>query len=422
MVYALELRQRFPGTDVLVIDKLTRLGGLLRSEIVNGFTFDIGGSHVIFSSNREILSKMLNFLNNGFVKHERRSFIRIGNALVLYPLENGLYALPLEDRVEALITFLEAQISRMADWKPRNLNEWIHGFFGKWIAEKYLVPYNRKVWKRDLGEIDVDWVYTPGRLPIPNWRDVVKSAMGIITIGYSEQAVFYYPSIGGIQSLYNGIAREIQSLGVKFLSGYVIESIRRVGDEWVINGKIKARSIVSSIPLNELVTYMDAPESVIRSSRRLDYNRVFVIGVALNKPAPNQHWVYVPSDDVVFHRYAWISNYSPHNAPRGRSSLLLEITIPRWETVNEEDLMNKALRDLVRLGVVNEGDVLFTKYWLHEYGYPVHTIESNRARDEVISWVKEQGITLIGRWGGCWRYWNTDKIYEDIIKRMSLKP
>ncbi len=280
MVYALELRQRFPGTDVLVIDKLTRLGGLLRSEIVNGFTFDIGGSHVIFSSNREILSKMLNFLNNGFVKHERRSFIRIGNALVLYPLENGLYALPLEDRVEALITFLEAQISRMADWKPRNLNEWIHGFFGKWIAEKYLVPYNRKVWKRDLGEIDVDWVYTPGRLPIPNWRDVVKSAMGIITIGYSEQAVFYYPSIGGIQSLYNGIAREIQSLGVKFLSGYVIESIRRVGDEWVINGKIKARSIVSSIPLNELVTYMDAPESVIRSSRRLDYNRVFVIGVA----------------------------------------------------------------------------------------------------------------------------------------------
>ncbi|MEM3479925.1 MAG: NAD(P)/FAD-dependent oxidoreductase, partial [Candidatus Bathyarchaeia archaeon] len=61
---------------------------------------------------------------------------------------------------------------------PKNLSEWIYSFFGKWIAERYLVPYNLKIWKRPLEEIDVDWVYTLGRLPIPDWRDVVRSAMG----------------------------------------------------------------------------------------------------------------------------------------------------------------------------------------------------------------------------------------------------
>ncbi len=417
MVYALELRRRFLSTDVLVIDKSTQLGGLLRSEAVNGFTFDVGGSHVIFSGNKEILSRMLGFLGNGFVKHERKSFIRIGDALVPYPLENGLYALPLEDRADALIAFLEVQMNRAVDWRPSNLDEWIHGFFGKWIAKKYLVPYNRKIWKRDLREIDVDWVYTPGRLPIPDWRDVVKSAMGIATVGYREQATFYYPSIGGIQTLYSSALREAESLGIALLSGYAIKSLKKVGDEWIINDEIKAKNIISSIPLNELVTYMNAPEYVIKLSKRLDYNRVLVIGVALNKPAPDQHWVYVPNEDVIFHRYAWISNYSPQNAPRDKSSLLLEITISPWETVKEDWFVNKALRDLMNLGIAGEGDVLFTMYWLHEYGYPVHTIESNRARNEVINWVKEQGITPIGRWG-CWRYWNMDKVYEDATNKV----
>ncbi|MEM0369005.1 MAG: hypothetical protein QXN57_06145, partial [Desulfurococcaceae archaeon] len=91
------------------------------------------------------------------------------------------------------------------NWVPRNLEEWIYGFFGKWIADKYLVPYNKKIWKRPLNQLDVDWIYTPGRLPVPDWRDVVKSALGIPTIGYSEQAKFYYPARGGIYALFESV-------------------------------------------------------------------------------------------------------------------------------------------------------------------------------------------------------------------------
>ncbi|WP_054854547.1 hypothetical protein [Vulcanisaeta distributa] len=96
-------------------------------------------------------------------------------------------------------------------------------------CQEVLGPYNRKIWKRDLREIDVDWVYTPGRLPIPDWRDVVKSAMGIAIVGYREQAVFYYPSIGGIQTLYSSALREVQSLGIGLSSATPLRALRRLG-------------------------------------------------------------------------------------------------------------------------------------------------------------------------------------------------
>ena len=80
-----------------------------------------------------------------YVKHERRTFIRLGERHVPYPLETGLYALPPEERAEALIDFLEAWVSRAPGWTPETFEEWIKGFFGRWIAERYLMPYNEKV-------------------------------------------------------------------------------------------------------------------------------------------------------------------------------------------------------------------------------------------------------------------------------------
>jgi protoporphyrinogen oxidase len=46
------LLERFPGAEVVAFDMSRRLGGLLSSVEVNGFTFDVGGSHVIFPTTR----------------------------------------------------------------------------------------------------------------------------------------------------------------------------------------------------------------------------------------------------------------------------------------------------------------------------------------------------------------------------------
>ena len=219
--------QRTSSLNVVCVDKSKSLGGLLKSETINGFTFDVGGSHVIFSRDVEVLKRMLVFLDGNVVTHRRHTYIFLEGKLVPYPFENGIWTLSPEMRASILISFLEALIERARhpNWRPKTFREWIYGFFGKEIAKIYLEPYNEKMWKRDLNEIDVDWVYIPGRLPIPDWKDVVRAGVGIATEGYREQLIFYYPLRGGIQALYNAVLEKAVERGLRIVKGMMIEKI-----------------------------------------------------------------------------------------------------------------------------------------------------------------------------------------------------
>ena len=66
-VFALELKHNFPNAEVVVLEKSNVLGGLLRSIRINNHVFDIGGSHVIFSRNKNMLNKMLSLISKNFV-------------------------------------------------------------------------------------------------------------------------------------------------------------------------------------------------------------------------------------------------------------------------------------------------------------------------------------------------------------------
>ncbi|MEM2299515.1 MAG: FAD-dependent oxidoreductase [Thermofilaceae archaeon] len=411
---ALELKRAHPLADVIVLEREREPGGLLRSVTLEGHVVDAGGSHVIFSRNEEVLKRMLELLSSNYTPHSRKSFVRMGHHFIPYPIENGLYVLPPEERAEALVSFLEALLSLEEGWRPGNLREWIRGFFGRWIAERYLEPYNRKVWKRPLEVIDIDWVYTPGRLPIPDWRDVVRAASGVPTIGYREQAIFYYPLKGGIEALFEAAYRRALELGVKVATGTPVRSLRKVGGSFVVNERFRVEKVYSTIPLRELVRAAEAPESIIKAAEDLDYNRVLVVGVALKGLAPNQHWVYVPDEDVLFHRYAWISNYSPYNAPQGESTLIAEVTLPPHAST-KGDIVERVIEQLADLEIIDEPQILRVDAWLHEYGYPVHTLSRQKALREIREWLNNAEIESVGRWGS-WEYWNMDRVYAEVLK------
>jgi protoporphyrinogen oxidase len=180
--------------------------------------------------------------------------------------------------------------------------------------------------------------------------------------------------------------------------------------------------------LREIVKAVDAPEGVIKLSKQLDYNSVAIVGVALRREAQKMHWIYVPDKNVVFHRYAWISNYSPHNVPNQSkySSILVEITLPPNENnlAENDKLIEKTLRGLKSLGLISESEreVLFTKIWTHKYGYPVHTFQTNKAREDILRFLSNHGIMSLGRWER-WKYLNMDKVLEDAkgISRNIIK-
>lgn len=406
------------GASVLCVEKSGKLGGLLRTEHVDGFTVDVGGSHVIFSKDTELLRTMLGLVNNEVVEHSRKSFVKLAQYLVPYPFENGLYVLPAEERYEALSSFLEALFSAHGGEGPRNLEEWITGSFGKWIADKYMIPYNKKLWKRPLSEIDVDWLGIPGRLPIPDWREVVKSAVGIPSTGYREQAKFYYPVRGGIQSLYKAVYSRAVEQGAVVLVSTPVHSVRKRGGLLVVNNWIEAKVVYSTIPVPDLLRSLgeeiarELPFDAWKLAELFDYNKVVTVAVGLRKPAPDQHWVYVPDESAVFHRYAWLSNYSPFNAPEGHSLVLAEITVPKDIAVGD-DIAERAVRDFQEMGLFSEDEVVFSRMWMFEHGYPIHRVGLSRAREQVVSEMRKHNIILAGRWG-TWRYLNMDMVLREV--------
>lgn len=406
LLASIKVKSLYPRSEVICIDKSFD-GGLLRSEIIDGHLFDTGGSHVVFSKNQKVISSMLS-MGNKWVKRKRAAYILLNNHFVPYPFENGIYLLPPERRVRYGISLINALIKHY-NKKPKNLKEWILNMFGKEIANDYLIPYNKKVWKRPLNELSADWVYIPGRLPLPPIEDIVKAIAGIPTIGYGEQAYFYYPKRGGIIKLWESAYKRAKTLGVKFFKAEV-KKVKKVSNEYIVNDQIKADKIITTLPLNESPSIFNLPEEAFKAGKRLEYNSVVVVGLGIKSPAPKQHWIYVPDKKIVFHRYAWISNYG-EDTPPNKSTLTAEVTFPGGKKVDLNKIKFKVINGLIDLNTIKEKDIEIVKTWVHKYGYPVYTLTYTQDTAVIEKALTDIGVITFGRWGN-WQYWNTDKIYE----------
>jgi len=164
----LVVASRLPDAEVL--EKADHLGGLCTSLKAEGFTFDQHGSHILFSRQEKAMEFYRGLLGDNLVTRRRNTKVFYKGRFVKYPFENGLSDLPVEENYECLVTFLEAHFARLAGKtpKPANFRDWMYAKFGKGITEKYLLPYNEKIWKTPSEQMGMDWV--EGRVPDPKVR------------------------------------------------------------------------------------------------------------------------------------------------------------------------------------------------------------------------------------------------------------
>jgi protoporphyrinogen oxidase len=310
--------------------------------------FDVGGSHVIFSRRRDVIESIIS-MGGEWISRERKAFILLNDIFVPYPFETGIYVLPPELRARYGLSIIRALLE-YRDERPRNFMEWIAKTFGHDVAKDYLIPYNEKIWKRPLDQISAYGVYIPSRLPIPSMEDVIKATAGIPVVGCKEQAVFYYPRKGGIVKQWEAAYRRAETLGAKFVKAEVKE-VKTVKDGYVVNDWLKVEKIINTLSLKEVPQIFDLSEDSHKVAARLDYNSLVVVGLGLKRSAPKQHWVYVPDKRIVFHRYAWISNYG-EDMPPDKASLIAEITVPPNQKVDLDELIDETIRDFVELGVL----------------------------------------------------------------------
>jgi len=407
------------GDAVIVLEAEPEYGGLCRSRTENGFTFDTGGSHIIFSRDREVLSFMRQMIGGNEQQNDRNTKIFYKGGFVKYPFENGLSDLPHEDRFFCISEFVKTLIAlEKGELKdPENFRDWIYYTFGKGIAECYMVPYNEKIWKYPAEKMSLHWV--DGRIPRPPVDDVIRSAVGIPTEGYTHQSVFSYPLDGGIEALVKAIAKPVEPF---IRTGFRITSVRKDGSRWQIsNGTdtVEADRIVSTIPVQHLLAALeDVPPEITSACNALVYNSLVCVNIGITGSVPDYSWLYIPDPSLgKTNRVSFPSQYSRHVAPDGHAAILAEITHQPGDivaTMSDADLVREVTETLAAMGLVTPEKIVYTSVVRQPFAYVVYDIRYQENIAKVTEYCRSLGIPLVGRFSQ-FEYLNMDGCIRSVL-------
>ena len=407
------------GEEVIVLEAEQEIGGLCRSKTDSGFTFDLGGSHIIFSRDAEVLAFMRRMIAGNEQRNNRNTKIFYKGSFVKYPFENGLYELPPEDRFFCINGFVQnlIEVERDIVKKPENFREWIYYTFGPGLAECYMVPYNEKIWKYPTERMSLHWV--DGRIPRPPVEDIIKSAIGIETEGYTHQAVFSYPLDGGIEALVRAIAKPVE----KFIrTGFRVTSVKKTGTAWLIsNGSetIEADTVICTIPVQHLLPCLDSvPADVKSACNALVYNSIACITIGIKGDLPPISWMYIPDKKLgMTNRLSFPSNFSRLAAPEGCSSILAEITYQPGDevaTLPDAALIGEVTRMLEEMRICTPNQVVFSAVERQPFAYVVYDLAYQKNIAIVKDYCTSAGIPLVGRFAQ-FEYLNMDGVIRSVF-------
>jgi protoporphyrinogen oxidase len=398
---------------VTVLEREQTVGGLSRSYSLNGVFYDIG-PHIVFSKNKEVLDLHTSLIPTTRIRRSNQIFFK--GRYVKYPFENDLAALDPLDRDYCLNEFLA---NPYEGYKPENMLQSFLSVFGEGITKLYLQPYNEKIWKFDPAFMDMQMVE---RIPKPPKEDVIQSAKGIPTEGYTHQLYFHYPTAGGFQSLVDAYRSRALAKGSQIETGVRLRGIRKLEGGWRITtdaGEIQTEQLLNCMPIHELFKYLPAPEEIASRLKKLLYNSIYIVVVQVRKDRIGDHFaLYIPERDIIFHRLSKLNFLGQaYQLPNEGSTLMAEVTFrpgSYFGSLSQSAVVEKVIDGLVKLGFVDRKDVLDTAIRVEEYAYVIYDLDHRQNVDTVLNYLKSIGIMSLGRFAE-FEYLNTDGVVERTL-------
>jgi protoporphyrinogen oxidase len=366
-----------PKNEIVVFERENIVGGLCRSEIVDGAPLDIGGGHFLDLKRKNVLDFLFQFLpQDEWDLYDRVSKIRLRGSEVDHPLEANLWQFPKNVQLDYLESIAQAGCIR-GHAQPESFAKWIHWKFGDRIAEEYMLPYNRKIWSMNPDALGTYWLY---KLPNVSFRETLASCLEGRPMGsLPAHGTFLYPKNFGYGEVWRrmGVA-----LGDALKTNFLIESIDL--DAKKINHFWKYETLISTIPwaywkhFSKIPTEIDKTiGSLKNASIDVDYHPETLDNSA--------HWIYEPKEEVSFHRLLLRSNFS--KGSRGY-----------WTETNS-------------LRAQPQGDGI---RFSNEYAYPVNTLNKPAAVAQILDWAQTKSVMGLGRLG-TWEHMNSDVAVDQAL-------
>lgn len=389
-----------------IYESNTYAGGLCSSFEMQGFRFD-RAVHLSFATSdivRNVLDPIPHYCHHPYPQNWYY------DRWVKHPIQNNLYALPVEKRICAVRSFIE----RPTQLKTENFMDWSISRFGRYISEEFSVRYNKKYWCEDLNKLGVSWI--GNRLYQPNIDEILRGSLTEDTPNTYYAKEMRYPKRGGYQSFLSGLTERAHI----YFNKHVTEIDGEHKQIFFSDGtSVPYQTAFSSIPLTEMGRIVkDIPAQVVAAIDELNYTGVALVSMGLRKEIQLKNiWFYIYDSDILAARVYSPSLKSPDNAPLDCSSLQFEIYYngksvppPRERCIQNTILALERMAASNALEINVDKDILFMDYRVQDYGNIIMYPDNGQNASLVKNFLRQISVIPIGRFGE-WDYLWSDQAF-----------
>lgn len=376
--------KRAGSTDFLVLERESTAGGLCRSVDVDGSPFDIGGGHFLDVRRPHVNEFLFSFMpEDEWDKYDRDSRIVVNGNVINHPIEANIWQMKIEDQVEYLKSIAVAGCN-IGTPIPDAFVDWIYWKLGSKIAEDYMIPYNQKMFGKELNQLGTYWLE---KLPNVSFEETLLSCLNKKAYGTQPgHAQFYYPQKYGYGELWLRMAAAIErqieyNKSVKTID-FNTKTVTTADGQ-----KYQAETIITTIPWMEFDEILGMPDDIRESIKELKFSSIQTEYFPDRLDTPSQ-WIYYPDPKLPYHRILVRHNFCPNS--KGY-----------WTETNSE-----------RVGMEEPNNNF--KY-MNQYAYPLNTIRKPEIMKRLLGWSAEQGVYGLGRWGEHQHY-NSDVTVDLAMK------
>jgi len=389
--------------DYLILEKESKPGGYCRTIYKEGFVWDYAG-HFFHFANQE-LKKFFNSKIDpqDLIYKEKNTKIFYKGKYIDYPFQKNIHQLSKDEFIDCLYDLFNKKEKN----EYLGFEDMLYGKFGKSITEKFLKPYNEKLYACDLNRLDSNAM---GRFfPYANIKEIIDNMKLEEDNSYNKD--FLYPKKGAVTYI-NALLNELNTNKILFNQEVIDIDVK---NKVVITStdKFEYEYLINSAPFDHLLKYID-PKEYERTKEKLTYNKVLVLNLGFDKKSSikDTHWVYVPDKDINFYRFGFYDNILDSD----KLSMYIEIGYESDAEVNIENQLEITIKNLKEIGVISDHKLLAYSSIIMTPAYVHISNEGNSLKDKKKKEIENHNIYTIGRYGD-WKYCS---IEDSMIDAMNL--
>ena len=397
----------FTNNDYLVLEADNQMGGYCRTIKKDGFIWDYSGHFFHFQHSDIKDFVMQEIPESDMLSVKKFTQILYKDRHVDYPFQMNIHQLPQDEFIDCLYDLFTIPENMASS----TFKEMLYAKFGKSIAEKFLIPYNSKLYAVDLDRLDVDAM---GRFfPYANKEQIIKNFRNQENNSYN--ASFLYPK-DGCMRIVDSIASHVDKNKVSLneaalsidLDTHTVKTNKR---------KIKYDNLISTMPLPKFFNI-----SGVSYDRNIySWNKVLVFNLGFDSKGPERvnNWIYIPESKYRFYRVGFYDNILNQD----RTSMYVEIGFSKDDQIgDEQELLQRTLSDLRLAGFITEAQKLVAYHSVVMDPAYVHiTKKSEEDKQKQMEKLAEKDVYSIGRYGA-WKYCSLeDNIYDALNLTKKLR-